>query len=120
MHAKCSSSSAIFILFAVISTSANEFVVGFMRNYVKPSNYRYSLLRLNNTYLFVTTADPEGAVVTITFDGTETVHAISPPNAGSVSAATLQLPTGTRVQGDWDRNKGKVCNWGGLSEPHAQ
>lgn len=78
-----------------------------MRNYVKPSNYRYSLLRLNNTYLLVTTAHPEGAVVTVSFGGKETLHTISPPvNAGSVSAATLQLPTGTRVQGDWDRNKG--------------
>ncbi len=93
-------------IIAVISTSANEFVVGFMRNYVKPSNYRYSLLRLNNTYLFVTTDEPESITVTITFDGKETVHTISPRGAELISAGTLQLPTGARVQGDWDRNKG--------------
>ena len=88
------------------STFANEFVLGFMRNYIKPSNYPYALLRLNNTYLFVTTDDPDGVTVTITFSGQDSVHHISPKGSELNAAETIELATGARVEGHWDRNKG--------------
>ena len=89
-----------------LSTSANEFIVGFMRNYVKPSNYRYSLLRLNNTYLMITTDDPNGATVTITYNDQDTVRTITPKGSQLLSSVTMQLQSGTRVEGNWDRDKG--------------
>ena len=90
----------VFYFFAGVTNKANEFHIGFLQNYVQPHFLEQQII-LNSTTLFITTDDLNGATVIVTVNGVQSLYQVDQD-----SEKTIDLASGTRVEGPWDRNKG--------------